>query len=505
MEFSKRHYLIVVGITLLAKIYFFIAFSMNYTDGDQTILWQVTKDYAEGIFYGPCFYGQAYNPNLEPLVALPFYLLGTPLNIALPLATTLLSTIPFFIFSLVFKRKWGYWEASIPLLILLFLSTDYDIMTSIPRGFVTGIFFGSIAYALWMHKQSALYAMASGALFGLGLYFNLNTILIAPLFIIDFPKKIKTTITWASLFLFGSSIGIVLILWSSHFYKTHPEWVIHQSPSLKFGFTYFLESVKKFYCYFDQVVPLTWRGWGILVLPVLVCFALYFRKKYLSLSLAIFGILTGIILTFFMEKTADCGYSPFFSGGRFFLAIPFVLMVILAHLSQTISKNTLYKIQQWIFVPIVVITTFKIAFLSSSVAFASDEMQSPCVVNTEISSLKSKCENMKAFSENAELYISLTGDTPEHTVTYGCECLIPDFGKTLNCEYERRRWRSSMNSQVFRRILIHGDDVRKLNKLDFHYLQIIKVNIQKGWLLVETEDDLKTFMEKSHLNASSHQ
>ena len=62
-----------------------------------------------------------------------------------------------------------------------------------------------------------------------------------------------------------------------------------------------------------------------------------------------------------------------------------------------------------------------------------------------------------------------------------------------------------MNQLVFHRILIHGDDVRKLNKLDYNYLKIIKVNIQKGWLLVETEDNLETFMSKSHLNESYHQ
>ena len=504
MEFSKRKYQLLVGITLLAKIYFFIAFSVSYTDGDQTILWQVTKDYAEGVFYGPCFYGQAYNPNLEPLVALPFYLLGTPLPIALPLATALLSTLPFFVFSYVFKKKWGYWEGSIPLLVLLFLSTDYDILTAIPRGFVTGVFFGSIAYAIWMHKQSSKNALIAGSLFGLGLYFNLNTILIAPLFLIDHPKQWKQIVSFSSLFLLGSILGLVLIIWNHTFYQNHPEWVIHQAPSLKFGLSFFVACMKKIYFYFDQVTPLIWRG-GIIILPLLVRLLLFFRTRNASVSWAIFLVLLGTSLTFFMEKTADCGYSPFFSGGRFFLAYPFIIAVLLAHLSQYQTRLFFQKIQKWILIPAAFVSIIKIVFLSSSIAFASDEMQSPCVVATPVSSLQTKCEEIKTFSENADIYISLTGDTPEHAVTYGCECLISDFGKTLNCEYERRRWRSSMNKIVFHRILIHGDDVRKLNKLDYHYLKIVKVNIQKGWLLVETEDNLETFMSKSHLNESSHQ
>lgn len=504
MEFSKRKYQLLVGITLLAKIYFFIAFGMSYTDGDQTVLWQVTKDYAEGLFYGPCFYGQAYNPNLEPLIAMPFYLLGTPLHVALPLATTLLSTIPFFVLSYVLNKKWGYWEGGIPLFVLLFLSTDYDILTSIPRGFVTGVFFGTIAYAIWLYKQSLRNALIVGILFGLGLFFNLNTILIAPLFFIDHTEKWKQVFSFLSLFLLGSSIGVLLTIWNYNFYENHPEWVIHQSPSLKFGLSYFIACMKKFYFYFDQLTPIFWRG-GIIILPFLYYLLLFFRKRNTTVSIAISFLLLGTILTFFFDKTTDCGYSPFFSGGRFFLAYPFILAVLLAHLSQYQTSLFFQKIKQRIFLPAVLVSMVKIVFLSSIIAYAADDMQSPCVVPTTVLSLQAKCEEMKAFSENADIYISLTGDTPEHTVTYGCECLIADFGKTLNSEYERRRWRNSMNKFVFHRILIHGDNVKKINKLDYQYLKIVKVNIEKGWMLVETDDDLETFMSKSHLNESTYQ
>jgi hypothetical protein len=62
-------------------------------------MWLGAKDYSNGIFHEPRFYGQDYNTMLESLFSVPFLLLGFKVQLVLPLITSILTLFPFIIIS----------------------------------------------------------------------------------------------------------------------------------------------------------------------------------------------------------------------------------------------------------------------------------------------------------------------------------------------------------------------------------------------------------------------
>ena len=67
-------YIVIVSTIILYKLYILEKFGFKYTDSDQSIMWLGAKDYSNGIFHEPRFYGQDYNTMLESLFSVPFLL-----------------------------------------------------------------------------------------------------------------------------------------------------------------------------------------------------------------------------------------------------------------------------------------------------------------------------------------------------------------------------------------------------------------------------------------------
>ena len=86
-------FILLLALIVLNRILIFNS-ANQYVDSDQPFQWQGTKDYSEGKFYEPRFYGQNYNTFLEALVAVPFYKAGLPVYKAVPLATHFLFLFP---------------------------------------------------------------------------------------------------------------------------------------------------------------------------------------------------------------------------------------------------------------------------------------------------------------------------------------------------------------------------------------------------------------------------
>src|SRR5687767_13455783 len=84
-------------LVITERMIVLLKFGFVYTDSDQTIQWLGLKEYSQGIFHEPRFYGQAYNSMLEALFAVPFYKMGVPAHIILPIITSLLALLPYFI------------------------------------------------------------------------------------------------------------------------------------------------------------------------------------------------------------------------------------------------------------------------------------------------------------------------------------------------------------------------------------------------------------------------
>lgn len=494
----NRLFYVLSAMVLVEKLLVFFFFSSQYTDSDQTLLWQVATDLSNGIFHGPCFYGQSYGPNIEPLLAVPFMKIGFPVYAALPLATLILSTTPFFLLAIYFKRKTNTQTALIPILVCLLLPLEYSLLTAIPRGFVGGIFFVSLGIFCWKYFRNNLALFFAGLFIGWGLYGNLNSALLLPLIIPSIHWNKKFIVRAALFFGIGFIVGLVPFYLNHAFYQEHPELLIHVSPSVKLSWNSFIETLLRFNNYFDQVSPFFWRfGFISLLLFPLAIYFLWKKKKHVE-AWAIAFILFAIVGSLFMEKTKESGYSLFFSGGRFFLAIPFVFIFISLYVYSFLSTKKKKKFNR---------IALTLAFISFGVKFlcfapllenAIDKEKAWYVHVVRIDELKKQCREMKAFGENPALLVAVTGDTPEQPVTYGCQCLQADFPSTYIPHYERRRWLiSEYNKTVFPTILLHGKDTTRWDRSKFGHLDIVKHDKEKGWMLVRNSETTSVFLFES--------
>lgn len=496
-QYNRLFYALMLCV-LIEKTLVYFLFSIQYTDSDQTLLWQAATDLSNGIFHGPCFYGQSYGPNIEPLLAVPFMKMGFPVYAALPLATLLLSTTPFFLLALYFKKKISYEVAIFPLVVCLFLPLEFSLLTAIPRGFVGGIFFVSAGLFCWKYFQSYLSLFLAGIFIGLGLYGNFNSALLLPLMIPSIRWNKKFMLRMVLFFGTGLFIGLIPFYLNYHFYKEHPELIIHVAPSVKLSWNSFLETLLRFNNYFDQVSPLFWRfGFvSVLLLPVGIYYLWKKNKRLEAWTIAF--VFFAILGSLFMEKTKESGYSLFFSGGRFFLALPFVFVFLMLYFYSFLSTKNKLKFTRISLILVGVSFGIKVIFFSPLMLNAIDKEKAWYVHVVRIDELKKQCTEMNEFGNHPALFIAVTGDTPEQPITYGCQCLYSDFPSTYIPHYERRRWLiSDFNKTVFPTILLHGKDTTRWDRSRFQHLNILKHDKEKGWMLVQNDEPTNVFLFES--------
>jgi hypothetical protein len=296
----------------------------------------------------------------------------------------------------------------------------------------------------------------------------------------------------------GFIVGLVPFYLNHVFYHEHPELLIHVAPSVKLSWNSFIETLLRFNNYFDQVSPFFWRfGFISLLLFPLAIYFLWKKKKHVE-AWAVTFVLFAIVGSFFMEKTKESGYSLFFSGGRFFLAIPFVFVFISLYVYSFLSTKKKKKFNRIALTLAFISFGIKLFCFSPLLENAIDKEKAWYVHVVRIDDLKKQCSEMKAFGENPSLLIAVTGDTPEQPVTYGCQCLQADFPSTYIPHYERRRWLiSEYNKTVFPTILLHGKDTTRWDRSKFGHLDIVKFNKEKGWMLVRNSETTNVFLFES--------
>lgn len=474
-------------LVLLDRLNTFLRFSVVYTDSDQLVMWQIAKDLMNGSFHGPCFYGQSYNPVFEPLFALPLLFSGMDLHTALPLVTTLLGVAPFLILSFYLCKKSGPLTGLLPLLLSLLLPPGYSMLTSVSRGFVTGIFFAVTGFVLLVFHRSFFSRLSGGILWGIGIYANPNCVLLLPLIIPFLPYERKELFRTMAPWITGFCLGMSSLVFNAAYYHSHPEMLIHGSPSLKMSFDSFVLVLSRLDNYFTYITPVVWHwGWVSLLLFILTGIRLWrYKRKMEFLSLAL--LFAAILLSFSVAKVTHGTNSVFFSGSRMFLAYPFILLFLFIFYLNTLPvprrKNVIFTA---VLLSVVAFTVKVMAFdlfLKNALKGTRNSIVKVIPVDT----LRTTCEEMLSFANgHADLVVANSSDTPDQPITYGCPCLIPDFPVTIQPLYERRTWiLPEILDRVYERVLIHGKDTNAWKRMNLEGLQVIRSDVQKGWMLIE--------------------
>ncbi|MFT7588034.1 MAG: hypothetical protein ACI959_000240 [Limisphaerales bacterium] len=424
----------MVCLVLLDRLVLLMQFGWKYTDHDQTLMWFGAKEMWNGRFHEPHFYGQAYNSMLEAFLAIPLLSLGLDYPVALPIITSILCLLPFFLLSNYAKRKWKPISASLILLVPLLLRTEYGMITSMPRGFVTGLAVAGIAFYILSRYSSKISLFATGFIIGFAGWLNPNCapfILSFLILVIGFEKGIfkKTLFIGTGLIAFAP-----IWWWSSNFYKTQPEYLVTKGLNLSFDLNNYLKTIYSWPDYFGSISPLD-GGIGIFIFLAIATLIYHFflARDYAAILALAAGTLI-LLLGMGIGKAHDGFNNVFYPLSRMGLALPLVFALGLSRLSLS-SK----------FIPFIgfariigfVLHLLQLGYtVNDQVSSAQEELVGIIYVE-EIAELKTNCTNILAASDSYSLILM---DWEMLPLVYGCPCVENDFPSTWLPSGDRRTW-----------------------------------------------------------------
>lgn len=316
-------FLLFAGLVAFQTLVYF-EYNLKWIDTDQFFMWTGVYDFAAGHFYEPRYYGQNYNTFLEALVAVPFYKMGLPVYQALPLATNLLFLFPIFTSVVILYRAGKIWHALTFLCIILCMNSAYFLLNSLPRGFVTGLFFCSFFLKSFLNPNHKGWLVSNTAAGVLAYFVNPNSLvltvpLLTYLFFMNFRHRWYYWWTGAAALLF-----LPFDYFFNHFYRLHPDY-IKTELIMDFGLRYLSENLTDLSRAFAQITPFTEQKVIWLVsLTGLITAGLILQKRK-QLVLAFCSLLIFLLVSMTLGKTRDGGVWVYLPFSRMYLGIPLVL------------------------------------------------------------------------------------------------------------------------------------------------------------------------------------
>ncbi|MBR3306118.1 MAG: hypothetical protein IKI75_02535 [Lachnospiraceae bacterium] len=322
------------------RLYFLFRYSFNYVDEDSAITWIGTVHFAHGHLANPFYLGQDYNIMLDALLAAPLYLLGWPLNYALPFTTFILCLFPF-VFCSVFAWRGGKRGAAfVPVLLMAAAGWKWDLFTSIPRTLISGFGVAVVGAVICNDTGAKTAKMFTGAfLCVLGAVMTLSAVTVSGLaflgYFLSLPaegepaeKKKRTAALFG-----GIILGILVYAAGRVYFYLHPEEMLRSGSLEGMHFDTFLENLRNLPGILSDlfsggavIVPLILAG-----LTVLAIFCKRYRELVLLLAAAGGSMAT---LSFGWTEIYDRG-GLMFGQVRIFLYVVFVALTVSA-LSESV-------------------------------------------------------------------------------------------------------------------------------------------------------------------------
>jgi|GEM_PF-319473 len=485
LNFSFAFFILLILIT---RVLIFFTVNLTAIDSDQPFMWAGLKDYAEGRFYEPRFYGQDYNTFFEALFAVPLVWLSLPVYYALPIATHFISLFPFLFTAFYLFSKGKKENALVVLAVLLCLPVGYDILNSIPRGFVSGLFFTSFFIVTLLDPQNLKFVLVNTIMAVTGYFVNPNSVLVsAPFLLFVFLNNYQNKkYYYASIAGFLSMVPFYFLF--NYFYKVHPSYVIL---GLEYNMTpdFFWSILRHLDRHFAHISFFVEEN-SILLLFVIAVLTYTLYKQNKKAYYALFGFFGVIFLSFLSAKTEDGVVWPFYSYSRIFLGVPLVIALMAAFPSMR-SKIVLTIL----FVVPVGFTAYKFFELKRAVNYHT-RIESRWN-GVHLMSLSSVMEGARFFKETCKknevdhLLISNAFWLCTY-LNYGGPAFMDDFPSTEETEAERRYWvREGNKNKVFSRFIflsvkydldkvLTGNRNFEIKRLDDYGLFLIENNRLKN-------------------------
>jgi hypothetical protein len=434
-------------------------FGFRYVSNDDLVIWEGAIDLSQGLLRWPYFYGQDYAPLLEAWLAVPFLKFGVPLRIIMPLVSSLLTLLPFWSFSLWHSKRKEYAWAALFAAMPLLLPTEYGVMTSVSRGWVTGL--GPLALLPWAAdvKKIGTRALLLGLIASAGWYLNPNSVIFSVPFCLNawlsFEKRVR-----AVPLVIAGAIPFVVIQYVSQLYcAAHADRVVHTIHDWKMDFHPELvpEDLGMLNTLFASTFPFSnaLSQLGPILLPVLVVIALFRRRWWVALAL--FSAVAIILFSFCFAKIQDGGSHPFYGCSRMFVAMPLLIGWALVRVFDPLPRMhasaglitalaTLAFVQKSITAPSVI------------AGLMATQPGQICAVQHDV--LAREADELYALCQREN--IGLITATPVACDILRCHAfplLLPDIPPCYVTEKERRWWiREAVADSIIPNVLVLYDN-----------------------------------------------
>lgn len=446
----------VLLCTLVDRIFLIWKFGIAHTGTDDVIFWDVARDMANGLFREPFLYGQNYNPAIESLLAVPLLWATVPMNVAMPIATSLLALLPFLAFAFWQLRERNIAQATLFAAMPLLLPVEWGMMTVITRGFVSGL--AVLALLPWLYRKdpSATRTMLIGAVMYAALFANPNALLfIAPfaLWYITRSDMYRTDMYRTKSFFArtlqlaaGALPVLVLHVLAVRFYAAEPLRVVHRVDDWRMTFhpgELIPEALMQLDKHFAWLMPV-WTSGGPWILAMLlgtVVWLLVSGKRIEALAISL--IFSIILVSFAFPKVHDGFENVFFPYSRMFLALPLVLAWALCLLPWHPQAT------RWtprVLVALVPVLLFlKMQGIPDVIDRQMGQQDLLPVRETAMAPLREEIAHLQSIAQDhsVDLVLCLDADGKYRSqlVTYAGRILAPDFPPTLYAGVDRRYWR----------------------------------------------------------------
>lgn len=471
-------YIVIALLVLIHRYFVLKAFGFVFMDGDQSIMWYGLKEYAEGNFHEPRFYGQAYNSMLEALFAVPLRWMGMPVYKALPCVTTIFALAPYFIFSFFCFLRKRLLQACMIISIPLLLPAEYALITTLPRGFVPGLFVTSIACIAVFKPRSATWWFLGGLLSVIGFSVNSNAALLsAPCILYLWLGNMKTL----RYYLFtgvGLALGLCLHLLVNRFYVTHPYYNLHDY-DLLFSFDRLFKSFLNLDKFFNNNSILLWRSGFLNLLYFIPIALLLFRSKKINEGIAVIFIPFMIILTLGINKVHEGVIDIFFPYSRMYLALPLLLGVAVSFIPATAYPAFL---RFWVLLPFGYFV-FHRDHPGEDIKRNVQGRKAEVVTVAKVEDLLSYCRKLQHVCKKYDVdLVVISFHYFYDSFNYGCPSCLDPFPPTLRPAYERRTWRLLEDEKrIYRNIFII--DMNRDFRAEFGFVK--KLPEENDFYLVE--------------------
>lgn len=458
---------ILILLCLLNVIYRVIVlkhFAFAYTDSDQVVMWCGARDFSLRQFHEPAYYGQNYNSMIEALLASLFFKWITPRH-AVPLITSFLALAPYFLVGGICYLKKCKVQSFLVLLVPLLLPPEYDLITSMPRGFVTGIFFavlGSIA-VYYPEKKWGFFFFTLLNMIAITL--NPNAVLITfsvGLILLFTNYKNKLFYLYSAT---GAVIGLLPYVYIQHFYEQHPKYIVHAQWKLEFSIEYLKQGLLNLNRSFAFVVPGLWYQSAMLFLLFLTITWILVRQKEWIKGVIMCMLIFFILLTLGINKIYDGDETLFYHYSRMFLALPLVFVLFLKFIK--IEK------QKWVAAAVVISAisffSFKTMELEETISESVRPLPNEMITTIPVGELLGSCDAINTVCKQQEVNLVIVVKLwSDNFITYGCQACDESFPPVIDPKNDRRTWRLMEEREKINKTILFLDQGETMSKLVQH-------------------------------------